>query len=176
MNSNFDKSDASSDVKLWESRNYKRIDHIAIAVIDLEEAINFYSDVLGFELLHRREIRGKKSGMKSAEMSLNGIVFVLCQGTEPESQVSRLISHHGPCVAHIALEVDDLDFEVEALKANGLRFDTNIIRGSGLMQAFSSRCANSGLSFEFIQRNGEENFLEKNVQSLFDQLEAADAY
>lgn len=155
---------------------YKRIDHIAIAVIDLEEAVRFYSETLGFELLNRREIRGKKSGMKSAEMGLNGIVFVLCQGTEPESQVSRLIEHHGPCVAHIAIEVENIDSQVEALRGNGLKFDTSVIRGSGLSQAFSSRCQNSGLTFEFIERNGEANFLEENVQSLFDQLEEADAY
>jgi 4-hydroxyphenylpyruvate dioxygenase-like putative hemolysin len=155
---------------------YARIDHIAIAVKDLESAIAFYVDVLGFKLIRRLQVRGKRTGMLSAEIEHNGIKFVLCQGTEQESQVSRLISAFGPGVAHIALEVDDVHSTVEQLRAKGLSFDTSVIEGTGLTQAFSARCANSGMSIEFIARGEEQGFLEANVQSLFDQLESADAY
>src|ERR1700743_3121244 len=86
---------------------YRAIDHIAIAVVDLESAVQFYSEVLGFRLVRRLHINGKKTGMRSAEMEYEGLKFVLCQGTEPESQVSRLVSNFGPGVAHIALQVDD---------------------------------------------------------------------
>jgi methylmalonyl-CoA/ethylmalonyl-CoA epimerase len=155
---------------------FRRIDHIAIAVHDLEDAIQFFTEVLGFRLERRLAIRGARTGMNSAEMEHSGIRFVLCQGTEPESQVSKLLAHAGPGVAHIALEVDDVHGTVDELKSRGLRFDTPVIEGPGLRQAFSSRCANSGLSFEFIARNGEEGFLADNVQQLFDQLERSGAY
>jgi 4-hydroxyphenylpyruvate dioxygenase-like putative hemolysin len=114
--------------------------------------------------------------MISAEMEHKGIKFVLCQGTEPESQVSKLISNYGPGVAHIALEVTDVVGIVDDLSGRGLSFDTSVIQGPGLTQAFSSRCTNSGLSFEFINRNAESGFLESNVQQLFDQLEKSGAY
>jgi methylmalonyl-CoA/ethylmalonyl-CoA epimerase len=155
---------------------YEVIDHIAIAVEDLEKAVILFRDVLGFELKKRRHIKGKHSGMISAEMEHNGIKFVLCQGTEPASQVSQLVSKHGVGVAHIALRVKDVHGTVGSLKSNGMSFDTSVIEGAGLTHAFSTRESNTGLSFEFIARNGEDEFLETNVQSLFDQLEASNKY
>lgn len=156
---------------------YRRIDHVAIAVRDLESAIAFFSGVLGFRLVQRREIKGARTGMISAEMEVNGIKFVLCQGTEPASQVSRLIEEFGPGVAHIALAVDDVHSAVEELGARGLKFDTSVIEGPGLTQAFSSRCTNSGLSFELIaRRDDEDGFLAQNVRELFEQLERNGAY
>ena len=155
---------------------YKKIDHIAIAVVELEEGIDFYCNTLGFKLIRRRSISGKRTGMISAELEHHGIKFVLCQGTEPESQVSRLIQSFGPGVAHLALAVDDVEAVANDLREKGLAFDTTVIKGSGLTQVFSSRDPNSGLSFEFIQRNGEHEFLEENVQQLFAQLEASESY
>lgn len=155
---------------------FQKIDHIAIAVVELEEAIQFFSAVLGFSLLRRLSVQGKKTGMISAEMERDGMKFVLCQGTEPESQVSRLIAEFGPGVAHIALGVDDVDQAANALRERGMKFDTSVIRGAGLTQVFSSRDANTGMSFEFIQRSGEQGFLEENVNELFAQLESSGAY
>lgn len=155
---------------------FRKIDHIALAVVDLDEAIVLFRDILGFELKQRRHISGKLSGMVSAEMEGNGMKFVLCQGTEPESQVAQLVRNFGPGVAHIAFEVEDVDGTVQALKTRGMGFDTTVIRGPGLEQAFSSRCMNSGMSFEIIHREGEEGFLDSNVQSLFDQLEQSGKY
>ncbi|MDF3983895.1 VOC family protein [Luteibacter sp. PPL201] len=155
---------------------YGRIDHVAIAVRDLEDGIRFFVDLLGFQLMQRRVITGKRTGMVSAELEHNGIKFVLCQGTEPESQVSMLIEKFGPGVAHIALAVDDVEATSAQLRKRGMSFDTSIIRGPGLIQLFSSRDMNSGMSFEFIQRDGEANFSEDNVRALFAQLENSGAY
>jgi 4-hydroxyphenylpyruvate dioxygenase-like putative hemolysin len=166
----------SSTLETVAAARYQRIDHIAFAVHDLEAAIEFFGNVVGFELIRRLETRGKRTGMLSAEMECNGIKFVLCQGTEPESQVSKLIEHFGPGVAHVALAVDDVDATVAQLKEQGLKFDTSVITGPGLKQAFSSRDGNSGLAFEFIHREGEDGFLNANVQDLFDQLENSGSY
>lgn len=156
---------------------FAKIDHIAIAVRDLEDAVSFFQDVLGFELKRRLQVRGKKTGMVSAEMEHNGIRFVLCQGSEPESQVSRLVTEFGPGVAHIALAVDDVHATVGEMSGRGLSFDTNVIEGAGLTQAFSSRCFNTGLCIEFISRDPDhEGFVDSNVQQLFDQLEAGDRF
>lgn len=156
---------------------YQKIDHIAIAVRDLDEAIEFFQVILGFNLMHRRVVHGARTGMISAEMEHNNIKFVLCQGTEPESQVSQLIQHYGVGVAHIALAVDDVDTSARKLGERGLNFDTTVIRGAGLKQVFSSRDPNSGLSFEFIERNpSEQGFREENINELFAQLEKSGAY
>jgi len=158
------------------SLRFTSIDHIAIAVRELEPAIAYFSEALGFTLVRRLTISGRRTGMRSAEMEKNGIRFVLCQGTEEESQVSRLIANYGPGVAHIALAVDDVKTTYDELKRRGMQFDTGVIEGPGLKQTFSGRDANSGLSFEFIERGAEQGFLEENVQKLFEQLEESGAY
>lgn len=155
---------------------FKKIDHIAIAVRELDSAIRFFSEQLGFTLVRRLSVTGQRTGMISAEMIHGDIKFVLCQGTEPASQVSQLIANYGAGVAHIALATDDVEAVAADLAQKGLTFDTTVINGSGLKQIFSSRDANIGVSFEFIERRGEEGFLEENVQELFDQLERSGAY
>lgn len=164
------------ETKQPSEATYRAIDHIAIAVRELEPAIAFYTEVLGFTLVRRLKIVGKRTGMISAEMEHHGLKFVLCQGTEPESQVSRLIENFGPGVAHIALAVDDIHSSTDRLKAQGMEFDTTIIDGAGLKQIFSKRDPNSGMSFEIIQRTGEVGFLDDNVQELFAQLERNESY
>ncbi|MDF3035733.1 MAG: Glyoxalase/bleomycin resistance protein/dioxygenase [Paucimonas sp.] len=154
-----------------------RVDHVAIAVRDLEEALFLYQDVFGFELLKRREVQGAFSGMKSAELDAGGFSIVLVQGTDPQSQVSRYIEEYGPGVQHIAVEVDDVAALASTLSKSGVRFATDIIRGDGLVQIFTQREGNSGMMFEFIQRKGDaEGFEAGNIQKLFDQLETSEAY
>ena len=155
---------------------YRRIDHIALAVADIERAVVLFQDVLGFELKRRLHVEGERTGMLSAEFEANGIRFVICQGTEPESQVSQLVEHFGVGLAHVALEVDDVEHTVSSLQQKGLAFDTNVIRGPGLVQAFSSRCGNTGMSFEFISRHGEDGFVDSNIKDLFRQLEQSGKY
>jgi methylmalonyl-CoA/ethylmalonyl-CoA epimerase len=177
MNSNNEQDEQSKTTGTsQDALTFHRIDHIAIAVRDLDRAITFYSQILGFKFVRRLEITGQASGMLSAEMEYNKIKFVLCQGTNPQSQVSQLIQNYGPGVAHIAFEVDDVPATVTHLKNNGLSFDTSVIGGPGLQQAFSSRDSNSGMAFEFIRRNNEDGFVESNIQELFDQLEKSGSY
>lgn len=154
-----------------------RIDHIAIAVSNLDEAINMYQNVFGFKLLETRETRGIFSGMKSAEFDAGAFAVVLIQGTDQQSQVSKYIEKYGPGVQHIAIEVDDIEVISARLKDNGIRFATDIIRGSDMLQIFTEREENTGMMFEYIQRIDTSNgFDAENIQKLFEQLEAREAY
>lgn len=153
------------------------IDHVAIAVHNLEESISFYTQTLGFEVVERRETRGKKTGMISAVLRAGNLTFVLLQGTSPESQVSRYVDTYGPGVQHIAIGIDDLPEVAERLKGDGLSFDTSVIRGSGLPQIFTRRDPASGMMFEFIEHTESKgDFSDQSVQQLFQQLEERDAY
>lgn len=153
------------------------IDHIAIAVLDIEQAIVLYRDIFGFELLKRREIKGEFSGMKSAELDAGGFSIVLVQGTDPASQVSRYIDEYGPGVQHVAIAVDDVEDLSKKMSAAGVKFATNIIRGDGLIQIFTQREKNSGMMLELIQRTTQKDgFDPANIQKLFEQLETSDAF
>jgi methylmalonyl-CoA/ethylmalonyl-CoA epimerase len=151
------------------------IDHVAIAVRDLEESIRFYSEVLGFELKERRRTEGKQTAMISAVMKAGPISVVLLQGTSPESQVSRFVEHFGPGVQHVAFGVQNLPEMAEELKAAGMEFDTTVISSPGLRQIFSKRDTGSGMMFEFIERMGGD-FSDQSVQQLFEQLEKKNAF
>ncbi len=153
------------------------LDHIAVAVPDLEASIAYYQDVLGFEVLERRQTEGQKTAMVSAVLKAGPITLVLVQGTTPESQVSRYIEHYGSGVQHIAIGVKDMPALVERLKASGTEFYTTVIEGEGIRQIFTCRDAHSGMMFEFIERLDDSgNFSDRSVQELFRQLEASDAF
>ncbi|AWX98603.1 glyoxalase [Marinomonas primoryensis] len=150
------------------------IDHIAIAVNDLEEAIAFY-EKFGFIVSDRLTIKGKKSGMISAVMEVASLKFVLLQGTDRISQITKFIEDYGPGPQHIAIEVSDINSVCDVFESEGIKFSTNLITGSGLKQRFTERCTNSGVMIELIERNEEFGFSESSVNDLFEQLEAADA-
>ncbi len=166
---------SDSNPKTLLAKYAKSIDHIAIAVHDLEASIQFYQKVLGFELHERRETKGKNTAMISAVMKAGDITAVLLQGTTPESQVSRFVENYGAGVQHIAIGVDNLPAMAEDLKQAGMEFDTTVIEGGGLRQIFSHRDPGSGMMFEFIERLGGD-FSDESVQNLFNQLEEKDAY
>jgi methylmalonyl-CoA epimerase len=151
------------------------VDHVAIAVRDLEESIRLYTEVLGLELKERRRTEGKHTAMVSAVLKAGPVTLVLLQGTSPESQVSRFIEHFGPGVQHLAIGVQNLPAMVEELKTAGMEFDTTVIQSPGLRQIFSKRDAGSGMMIEFIERMGGD-FTDQSVQQLFDQLERKGAY
>jgi|SRR5436305_797409 len=153
----------------------KSIDHIAIAVNDLEQSIEFYSKVLGFQLHERRRTEGKTTAMVSAVMKAGPVTVVLLQGTSPDSQVAKYVEHYGPGVQHIAVGVEDLPAMAGELKSAGLEFDTNVISSPGLRQIFSARDPGSGMMYEFIERMGGD-FSDESVKSLFEQLEKKDAF
>ena len=151
------------------------VDHVAIAVRDLEESIKLYTDVLGFELKERRRTEGKHTAMVSAVLKAGPVTVVLLQGTSPDSQVSRFVENFGPGVQHVALGVQNLPEMAEELKAAGMEFDTTVIQSPGLRQIFSKRDPGSGMMFEFIERMGGD-FSDQSVQQLFEQLEQKDSF
>ncbi len=153
------------------------LDHVAIAVPDLESALTWYRDVMGFEVVERRTTAGKKTGMVSAVLKAGPLIFVLVQGTSPESQVSRFIAHYGPGLQHMAVAVKDLPNLAQRLAAAGIEFDTTIIQGEGIRQIFTARDPRSGMMYELIERQvADGHFSDQSVNELFRQLEAKDSF
>jgi len=152
------------------------IDHVAIAVRDLDAAIGHYRDVLGMELRERRQIAGRVSGMDSAVMEAGGVKFVLVQGDSPESNVSRYIEAYGPGVQHVAIEIPDAQEAIDELRARGADLLTGVINGPGLDQIFTKREPNSGMQLEIIARAENEGFDPRNVQELFEAMERENVF
>ncbi|MFI5011292.1 MAG: VOC family protein [Hyphomicrobiales bacterium] len=149
------------------------LDHVAIAVTDLEEAIRWYRDGLGFDLVERRTTRGAKTSMVSAVMSSGGAIIVLVQGCEPASQVSRFVEKFGAGVQHLAISVTDLDATMKRLGKVGGAADIDIIEGDGIRQVFLRRDDGSGVRIELIERRGG-TFNDASVEKLFRAFEKKD--
>jgi methylmalonyl-CoA epimerase len=147
------------------------LDHVAIAVENLSDAINWYTAGLGFELLEQRATTGRHTGMLSAVLRAGDAIVVLVQGTSADSQVSRFISKFGAGVQHMAFAVADLYQALESVRHNGGAADIEIIEGDGIRQVFLRRDPASGVRIELIERNGG-TFTDLTVEQLFREFES----
>lgn len=102
----------------------RAIDHVGLAVADLEHAIRFHVDVLGLVLLHREDNleQGVTEAMLGAADGLAGACQVqLLAPLTPESPIARFLDRSGPGLQQLAYRVDDVVQTSDALRAQGLR-------------------------------------------------------
>ncbi|GGH77743.1 methylmalonyl-CoA/ethylmalonyl-CoA epimerase [Pullulanibacillus pueri] len=107
----------------------KVLDHIGIAVRDLEYSINFYKNVLGGTLIDRYRSEAKGVESEIAIMDVNGTRTELLLPTNNKtSPISLFIRMKGKGVHHVAYRVEDLDKAIEDLKQQGIRVMENSLR------------------------------------------------
>ncbi len=97
----------------------KRVNHIAIAVHDIEGALAFWRDALGLALQTIEEVPSQKSTVAFIPVGESEIELV--QPTSDESGLAQSLQKRGPGLHHLCLEVDDLDQMLVELKAKGIR-------------------------------------------------------
>jgi methylmalonyl-CoA epimerase len=97
----------------------RRIDHIAIAVHDIDEAANFYRDILKLDLSGVEVVNEQKTKVGFFKIGESNIELV--QPTSDDSPLVKFLETRGPGIHHICLEVDDIQGEVEELKKRGAR-------------------------------------------------------
>ena len=152
----------------------RRIDHVAIAVRDMDEAVAMFAERYGFQVVERQKVEGEFSGMTMVTMQAGGVTFVLCEGDSPKSNVCQYIDQYGPGVQHVAIEVRDQPGVVEDLRERQADLLTGIISSPGLDQAFTRRNANTGMQLEFVTRTDNVGF--NNVKDLFTAMERENVY
>jgi chorismate mutase/catechol 2,3-dioxygenase-like lactoylglutathione lyase family enzyme len=153
-----------------------RIDHAAIAVRDLDAAIETFTKRYGFRVTDRRPVTGSMSGMEVAAIEAGDLTLVLVMGTDPQSNVTRYIENYGPGVQHLALLVDGLPDVHADLKQRQANLLTDIVNAPGLRQAFTRRDSNTGMQFEFLERSNINEFEEDNIRQLYDAMDNEDVY
>ncbi|UCD70974.1 MAG: methylmalonyl-CoA epimerase [Syntrophobacterales bacterium] len=97
----------------------KRIDHIAIAVNDIDEAVTFYTDVLKLDLSGVEVVTEQKTKVGFFKIGESNIELI--QPASDDSPLVKFLETKGPGIHHICLEVDDIQREVEELKKRGAR-------------------------------------------------------
>ncbi|WP_309113925.1 methylmalonyl-CoA epimerase [Saccharothrix sp.] len=100
------------------------IDHVGIAVPDLDAAIAFHRDNFGLEVAHEEvnEEQGVREAMLRAPGDTgSGTAIQLLAPLTPESTIAKFIGRSGPGLQQLAYRVSDVDAAADALRANGLR-------------------------------------------------------
>jgi len=128
------------------------LDHVGIAVVDLDAALAFYRDALGLEVTESEEVGSQ--GVRAHFLPVGAANLELLEATTPDSPIARFIEKRGPGIHHLTLRVDDVHAAVEELKARGVRMIDGQPRpgAEGSTIAFVHPSAAHGVLIELKQR------------------------
>jgi len=129
----------------------KRLDHIAVAVKDMQAALAIYEDALGLTCTHVEEIPEQK--VKVAFLPTGDSEIELLEPTEADSGVARFLEKQGEGMHHICLEVDDLEATLAELRARGMSLlSDRPQRGAHGRIAFLHPKGTHGVLIELMER------------------------
>jgi methylmalonyl-CoA epimerase len=94
-----------------------KIHHVAIAVRSLDEALRFYRDTLGLKV-HKQAVV-EEQGVKAALLTIGESEIELLEPLGPETAVGRFLERRGEGLHHVSFQTDDIEQELDALKAKG---------------------------------------------------------
>lgn len=97
-----------------------RVDHIGIAVKNLEESKKFYTEILGLKV-HGEDEVVEEQKVKVAFLPTGDSELELLESTSPEGPIARFIEKNGEGIQHVALYVENLEGALAELKARGVR-------------------------------------------------------
>ena len=151
-----------------------KIDHMLIAVPDMEAATHFWTYVIGLRQAddYTVEIQdGSHVYCRVLEGEGNDFTIVLGQAVEPWSEYARKMTANGAMLHHVATAVDDIDVAAAELKAKGVPLmSEQPVVSEGLRQIFTKRIPETGVVHEVIQRvGGRRGFASDNIRDLVHQ-------
>jgi len=128
-----------------------KLDHIAMAVKDLESALKPYIEALGLTVSKMEEIQGQQ--VRIAYLPIGDTEIELVEPTTDDSGVAKFLEKRGEGLHHICLEVDDLKATLTRLKAQGVRLIDEEPRdgGKGKRIAFVHPRSMNGVLIELTE-------------------------
>jgi methylmalonyl-CoA epimerase len=130
---------------------FKRIDHIGIAVEDLDAAIKLYERSFEMELVHRETVESQ--GVEAVLLDVGEGHIELLRPLGPDTPVGKFLARKGPGIHHVAYAVEDIDEALDQAQSIGLklidRSPRTGIRGSRV--AFVHPAATGSVLTEIVQ-------------------------
>ena len=128
------------------------LDHIGIAVDDLEATLGFYRDALGLDVGALEELPAE--GVRLRFVPVGDASLELLEATRPDSPIARYIEKRGPGLHHVTFRVDDIEAALARLKAHGARLIDEAPRkgADGTRIAFVHSSATRGVLVELTER------------------------
>ncbi|WP_445148147.1 methylmalonyl-CoA epimerase [Baekduia sp. Peel2402] len=130
---------------------FARIDHVGVAVEDLDAAIGLYENTYGMALVHRETVT--EQGVEAVLLDVGENHVELLAPLGPDTPVGKFLAKKGPGIHHVAYQVEDIDSVLESLKAAGLRLidETPRIGIRGSRVAFLHPAASGGVLTEIVE-------------------------
>jgi methylmalonyl-CoA/ethylmalonyl-CoA epimerase len=97
---------------------FDRIDHVGVAVEDLDEAISFYDGTLEMKLAHRETVESQ--GVEAALLDIGEGHVELLRPLRPDTAVGKFLQKRGPGLHHVAYAVSDIDAALASLSEAGV--------------------------------------------------------
>jgi methylmalonyl-CoA/ethylmalonyl-CoA epimerase len=97
---------------------FGRIDHIGVAVDDLDEAIALYGERLGMPLQHRETVEDQ--GVEAVLLGVGASHVELLRPLGPDTAVGKFLARSGPGLHHVAFGTDDIESALDAARGAGL--------------------------------------------------------
>ena len=95
------------------------LDHVGIAISDLESSLKFFRDALGLELEPPEDVESQK--VRAHFLHAGEATLELVEATSGDSAIARFLARRGPGLHHVALRVDDIVAALAELKSRGVR-------------------------------------------------------
>ena len=132
------------------------LDHIGIAVDDLDAALAFYTDALGLEVDATEDVPSQ--GVRAHFVRVGSAALELLEATSEESPIRRFVSRRGAGIHHLTLRVDDIAAALARLKARGVRLVDETPRegAEGALVAFVHPASAHGVLVELKQERSAQ--------------------
>jgi methylmalonyl-CoA/ethylmalonyl-CoA epimerase len=133
---------------------FARIDHVGVAVEDLDAAIALYEKTYAMELVHRETVA--EQGVEAVLLDVGENHVELLAPLGPDTPVGKFLAKKGPGIHHVAYQVTDIDATLASLKDAGLRLidETPRIGIRGSRVAFLHPAASGGVLTEIVEPAG----------------------
>lgn len=132
----------------------KKIEHVGIAVKNLEESNALFSTLFGVENYKVEPVESE--GVSTSFFQVGPNKMELLEATNPDSPIAKFIEKKGEGIHHIAFEVDDIHAEIKRLKNEGFRMIHDVPKdgADNKLIAFLHPKATNGVLIELCQEKG----------------------
>ena len=130
---------------------FGRIDHIGVAVADLDQAVDLYAEVYGMPLVHRETVT--QQGVEAVLLDVGENHVELLSPLSEDSPVGKFLAKRGPGLHHVAYQVADIEATLRRLQGAGVRLidETPRIGIRSSRVAFLHPSSSGGVLTEIVQ-------------------------
>ena len=132
------------------------IEHIGIAVSNLQESIDYYENVLGLKCYAVEEVKDQK--VKTAFFQVGDTKIELLESTDPEGPIGKFVEKKGPGMHHMAFAVADTNQALKDVEEKGIRLIDKVSRqgAEGLRIGFLHPKSTGGVLTELCSKSAEK--------------------